>query len=43
MIAPTIGRMVAEALTNGSRDPLLEALTAERFVRAELEPELQVV
>jgi sarcosine oxidase subunit beta len=43
MIAPTVGRMVAEAITTGSQDPLLEALAAERFARVGLEPELQVV
>jgi sarcosine oxidase subunit beta len=43
MIAPTIGRMVAEALTDGKHDPLLDALAADRFAGHRLEPELQVV
>ena len=43
MIAPAIGRVVAEAITRGSRDPLLESLALERFDRAKLDPELQIV
>jgi len=43
MIAPAIGRVVAEAIARRSRDPLLESLALERFDRDELEPELQIV
>ena len=43
MIAPAVGRMVAEALTDGTPDPLLEELGVERFAGDDLEPELQVV
>jgi len=43
MIAPAIGRVVAEAIVRGSRDPVLESLALERFDREELEPELQIV
>ncbi len=43
MIAPAIGRIVADALVHGRRDELLGALAFERFEGAELEPELQIV
>ena len=43
MIAPAIGRLVAEAIVLSSRDDVLDALTLERFDRDELEPELQIV
>ena len=43
MIAPAVGRLVAEAIARGSRDPLLESLSLERFDRQKLEPELQIV
>ena len=43
MIAPAIGRIVAEAVAHGHRDALLDALAIERFETAELDPEVQVV
>jgi sarcosine oxidase subunit beta len=43
MIAPAIGRIVADALAHGRQDALLGALAFERFDGAELEPELQIV
>jgi sarcosine oxidase, subunit beta len=43
MIAPAIGRIVADALAHGRKDALLGALAFERFEGAELEPELQIV
>jgi sarcosine oxidase, subunit beta len=43
MIAPAIGRLVADALAHGRQDALLDALAFERFDGAELEPELQIV
>ena len=43
MIAPAIGRLVAEAIVRGTRDPFLESLALERFDRDELDPELQIV
>ena len=43
MIAPAIGRVVAEAIARQPLDPLLESLALERFDREKLEPELQIV
>jgi sarcosine oxidase, subunit beta len=43
MIAPAIGRIVADALVYGRQDALLGALAFERFDGAELDPELQIV
>ena len=43
MIAPAVARLVADALTAGRHDPLLGALSLERFARDQLEPELQIV
>jgi sarcosine oxidase subunit beta len=43
MIAPAIGRVVAEAIAREPLDPLLESLAFERFAREKLEPELQIV
>jgi sarcosine oxidase subunit beta len=43
MIAPAVGRIVAEALLTGRRDPALDALALDRFARGSLSPELQIV
>ena len=43
MIAPAIGRIVADALLTGRRDPALDAFAPDRFARGSLAPELQIV
>ena len=43
MIAPAIGRIVADALLTGRRDPALDAFALDRFARGSLAPELQIV
>lgn len=43
MLAPAIGRALSEAILDGSVDSLVEALSLERFRRAELTLESQVV
>ena len=44
MIAPAVGRIVAEALLDGRRDPALESFALDRFARrGSLAPELQIV
>ncbi len=43
MIAPAVGRIVADAVVTGSRDPALDFFALDRFGRGNLVPELQVV
>jgi sarcosine oxidase subunit beta len=43
MIAPAVGRMVAEALLTAGRDPALDSFALDRFERGTLAPELQIV
>ena len=43
MIAPAVGRIVAEALLDGRHDPALESFALDRFARDSLAPELQIV
>ena len=43
MIAPAVGRIVADALLTGRRDPALDAFALDRFARGSLAPELQIV
>ena len=43
MIAPAVGRMVAEALVTGRSDAALESFALDRFGRGSLAPELQIV
>jgi sarcosine oxidase, subunit beta len=43
MIAPEIGRAVAEIVAGGTADPLLDELRPDRFERGELVPETRVV
>ena len=43
MMAPAVGRMVAEAIAEGRRDPLLDQLELRRFDAGEVEAELAVV
>jgi sarcosine oxidase subunit beta len=43
MIAPAVGRIVAEALVDGRRDPALDSFALDRFARGSLAPELQIV
>jgi sarcosine oxidase subunit beta len=44
MIAPAVGRIVAEALLDGRHDPALESFALDRFARrGSLAPELQIV
>ena len=43
MIAPAIGRIVADALLRGRRDEALEPFAPDRFARGSLAPELQIV
>jgi sarcosine oxidase subunit beta len=43
MIAPAVGRMVADAVLAGRRDPALDSFALDRFARGHLVPELQIV
>ena len=43
MIAPAVGRIVAEALLDAGSDPALDAFALDRFERGHLTPELQIV
>jgi sarcosine oxidase subunit beta len=43
MMAPAIGRIVADGILDRSYDPLLEAFRPERFQQGSLVPELQIV
>ena len=43
MIAPAVGRIVAEALVHDRRDPALESFALDRCARGSLVPELQIV
>jgi sarcosine oxidase subunit beta len=43
MIAPAIGRIVAEAVLGRDRDPALDVFALDRFERGHLFPELQIV
>jgi sarcosine oxidase subunit beta len=43
MIAPAVGRVVADALLTGVHDPALEAFALDRFSRGSIVPELQIV
>ncbi|HEY7179640.1 MAG TPA: FAD-dependent oxidoreductase [Gaiella sp.] len=43
MIAPAVGRIVADALLAGRPDPALECFALDRFARGSLAPELQIV
>jgi sarcosine oxidase subunit beta len=43
MIAPAVGRIVADALLDGRHDPALESFALDRFARGSLAPELQIV
>jgi len=43
MIAPAVGRIVADALLTGRRDPALDTFALDRFARGSLAPELQIV
>ena len=43
MVAPAIGRILAEALLTGRNDPALDLFALDRFERGHLLPELQIV
>jgi sarcosine oxidase subunit beta len=43
MMAPAVGRIVADALVDGRQDPALASFTLGRFERGLLTPELQIV
>jgi sarcosine oxidase subunit beta len=43
MIAPAVGRVVAEALLIGRHHPALDAFALDRFARGAIVPELQIV
>ena len=43
MIAPAVGRIVADALLAGRRDPALDLFAPDRFARGPLAVELQIV
>ena len=43
MIAPAVGRVIAEALLTGRHDPALDAFALDRFARGPIVPELQIV
>jgi glycine/D-amino acid oxidase-like deaminating enzyme len=43
MIAPAVGRIVADALLDDRHDPALESFALDRFARGSLAPELQIV
>jgi sarcosine oxidase subunit beta len=43
MIAPAVGRIVAEALLAGRRDPALGSFAADRFAAGAIAPERQIV
>jgi sarcosine oxidase subunit beta len=43
MLAPAIGRIVADAALDGRRDPALDAFAVDRFERGQVIPELQIV
>jgi len=43
MIAPAVGRIVADAVLRGRRDPALESFALDRFAHGALAPELQIV
>lgn len=43
MIAPAVGRIVADAVLTGSHDPALDSFALDRFERGTLAPELQIV
>jgi sarcosine oxidase subunit beta len=43
MIAPAVGRIVAEALLTGRRDAALESFALDRFARGAVVPELEIV
>jgi sarcosine oxidase, subunit beta len=43
MMAPAVGRIVADGILDRSYDPLLEAFRPERFQQGSLVPELQIV
>jgi sarcosine oxidase subunit beta len=43
MIAPAVGRMLAEAIAGAGADPALQALAPQRFAEGRSVPESQVV
>jgi sarcosine oxidase subunit beta len=43
MMAPTIGRVIADGIVNGAIEPAMAPLAASRFADGTLTPELQVV
>jgi sarcosine oxidase subunit beta len=43
MLAPAVGRIVADALADGAPDPALDVLSPARFAAGRLVPEPQVV
>ncbi len=43
MMAPAIGRIMAEGLLEGSRDRALDEFAIDRFEHGNLLPELQIV
>jgi sarcosine oxidase, subunit beta len=43
MMAPAVGRIVADALVERRFDPALESFAIDRFERGNLLPELQIV
>jgi glycine/D-amino acid oxidase-like deaminating enzyme len=43
MIAPAVGRILAEALLDGRHDSVLDSFALDRFERGNLVPELQIV
>jgi sarcosine oxidase subunit beta len=43
MMAPTIGRAIADGIVNGTMEDGMAALSASRFADGTLIPELQVV
>jgi sarcosine oxidase, subunit beta len=43
MIAPAVGRIVADALLSDRRDPVLESFALDRFEHGVLPPELRII
>jgi len=43
MIAPAVGRIVADLALDGARDSALDSFALDRFERGDLIPELQIV
>ena len=43
MVAPAVGRIIAEAVIDGREDPILTVLDAQRFSEGRLVPEPEVV